>query len=139
MNDPLEMARGVLAQQAFSVFLGAELVAFAPEKTELRLPVRAEFRQQHGFVHGGLLSYLVDNALTFAGGAALGPMLLTSEFKINYVRPASGTLLIARARVIHTGRRQAVCSCEIFDVNDGDEALCAVAQGTIVKTAKSET
>ena len=33
------------------------------------------------------MSYLADNALTYAGGTALGSNALTLEFKINYVRP----------------------------------------------------
>jgi uncharacterized protein (TIGR00369 family) len=58
--------------------------------------------------------------------------VVTSEYKINYVKPAIGETLIARATVIAAGRRQAVCRCDVFVVNNGSEALCATAQGTIV-------
>lgn len=34
-----------------------------------KFPLRDEHLQQHGFVHGGVISYLADNALTFAGGS----------------------------------------------------------------------
>nr|WP_237475214.1 PaaI family thioesterase [Xanthomonas sp. LMG 9002] len=78
------------------------------------------------------MSYLADNALTFAGGLALGGDALTAEFKINYLRPARGTRLIARAQSIGKGKRQAVCRCDIVSVEEGGEGLCAVAQGTIV-------
>ncbi len=59
--------------------------------------------------------------------------VVTSEFKINYVRPAVGTRLIARARAVHAGRRQAVCHCDIYVRNETgeEETLVAVAQGTI--------
>jgi uncharacterized protein (TIGR00369 family) len=57
---------------------------------ELRLPIRDEPKQQHGFLHGGVVSYAADNALTYAGGSVLGPAIVTSEFKINYLRPAAG-------------------------------------------------
>ena len=127
----LAAARLVLQAQPFSVLLGAELVAFSAECTELRVPLRDELKQQHGFVHGGVISYAADNALTFAGGAALGPAVVTSEFKINYLRPLRGAVLVARASVVHAGRRQAVCRCEILGVEDGAETLCAIAQGTI--------
>ena len=57
--------------------------------------------------------------------------VVTSEFKINYLRPAVGELLIARAQAVHHGRAQAVCRCDVFVVQAGTEKLCAVAQGTI--------
>ncbi|QIY60176.1 hypothetical protein HEP86_32085 [Streptomyces sp. RPA4-5] len=55
------------------------------------------------------------NTLTFAAATALGPAIVTGGFSIQYVRPALGRTLRARAQVVQAGRRQAVC---------------AVAQGT---------
>ena len=132
MNDDL-LARGqaAFAAQPFSALLGARLVAYSAEETEIRLPVRDELRQQHGFVHGGVLSYLADNVLTFAGGARLEGHIVTAELKLNYVRPAQGNELVARARALSAGRTQAVARCEIYSVEDGVERLCAAGQGTI--------
>lgn len=122
----------ILLAQAFSVLLGAKLTALDRGRCELSLPITAQLLQQHGFVHGGVVSYLADNALTYAGGTALGSNALTLEFKINYVRPAVGELLIARAHAEATGKTQSVCACRVYAVRDGEEKLCAVAQGTIV-------
>ena len=58
---------------------------------------------------------------------------VTSEYKINYVRPAIGEVLIAKATVVAAGRRQAVCRCDVLVRQDGEEKLCAVAQGTIAR------
>ncbi|MDQ0082154.1 uncharacterized protein (TIGR00369 family) [Variovorax boronicumulans] len=129
----LAYGRRMLASQPFSVLIGAELHALAPGLAELQLPLTAQLKQQNGFAHGGIVSYMADNALTFAGGSALRVPVVTSEFKINYVRPALGDRLIARATTAHCGRSQAVCTCEVFVVNDGAEKLCALAQGTIAK------
>ncbi len=131
----LEQGKGVLASQPFSDLIGAVLTRFDREGTELRVPVRQALKQQHGFVHGGVLSYVADNALTYAGGAALGFNVVTSEYKINYLRPAIGEEIIARASAIHAGKTQAVCRCEVFVVNEGKETLCAIAQGTIARLA----
>jgi uncharacterized protein (TIGR00369 family) len=131
MHLTLEHAVQALQAQPFSRLLNSRIVAFSPAHTELRIPVTDALRQQHGFVHGGVLSYAADNALTFAGGSALGPAVVTSEFKINYVRPAKGEELVARATVVHAGKSQAVCRCEVFSRNQDAEILCAVAQGTI--------
>jgi uncharacterized protein (TIGR00369 family) len=84
-------------------------------------------------VHGGVLAYLADNALTYAGGSVLGKVL-TSEFKINYLRPAKDAdRLVAVATVVGSGRTQAVCRCDIYLERMGERKICAAAQGTIRK------
>jgi uncharacterized protein (TIGR00369 family) len=129
----LAMGRAVLANQPFSRFLGAELVSLSPGRCELAVDLRDDLKQQDGFAHGGVVSYLADNALTFAGGTAMRVPVVTSEYKINYVRPALGERVIARASTAHVGRSQTVCRCEVFSVQSGEEKLCAIAQGTIVR------
>ncbi|WP_418961135.1 PaaI family thioesterase [Streptomyces tritici] len=132
-NELTAFAHAVFDAQPFSKFLGAELGDVGPDFAEIRVQVRPELLQQHGFVHGGVLSYLADNALTFAGGLALGGDALTAEYKINYAKPATGETVVARARALVTTRRQAVCQCTLHTVSaDGEERLVAVAQGTIV-------
>lgn len=129
----LSYYQGVLASQPFSAWLGATLDAIEPGRVRLLLPIKPEMLQQHGFVHGGALAYLADNALTFAGGSVLGDSL-TSEFKVNYVRPAVGPgTLVAEAVSVADGKTQAVCRCDIYVSRDGERKLCAVAQGTIRK------
>ena len=114
----LEWGRKVLASQPFSVLLGAELVAFSPGIAELKVPIRPGLKQQNGFVHGGAISYAADNALTYAGGSALGRGVVTSEFKINYVRPALGEFLRPR-HGRHAGKSQAVCRRDVFVSSQG--------------------
>ena len=133
MEDFFEQTREVLAAQPFTQLLGATLEYIEGEMVVLSLPLRDELKQQHGFAHGGVLSYLADNALTIAGAMGLGRSVLTSEFKINYVRPAIGTTLVARASVIYAGKRQAVCRCDVFVREANSEKLVATAQGTIAK------
>jgi uncharacterized protein (TIGR00369 family) len=129
----LAMGREVLGHQPFSVLVGAELTQLAPGRAEIQLAITDPLRQQDGFAHGGVVSYLADNTLTYAGGTAMRVPVVTAEYKINYVRPAVGERLIARAEAVAVSRSQAVCRCEIFAVKDGEEKLCAVAQGTIAR------
>jgi len=138
MNDLFEYGRSVLNTQPFSAFLGAELTALEIGRAEITLLVREDFYQQHGFIHGGVISYLADNCLTFSGGSVLGNSV-TSEYKINYVRPAIGHKLIARATVLYSGTRQAVCDCKVFTLGENGETLVAVAQGTINKMELSKS
>jgi uncharacterized protein (TIGR00369 family) len=137
MDDLLQLGKQVLASQPFSVFIGAELTSFSPGYVELTIPITPQLKQQHGFVHGGVISYAADNALTFAGGSVLGPEVVTAEFKINYLKPAMGTTLIARATVIYSSKTQGVCRCDVFVINEGNENLCAVSQGTIARISQS--
>jgi uncharacterized protein (TIGR00369 family) len=130
MEMSLALGRQVLAAQPFSALLGAQLQEFSEKRTELLLPLQPTFLQQNGFAHGGVLSYMADTALTFMAGAALGPAILTAEYKINYIKPAQGERLIARASVIAATKRQAVCRCDIFAATGDDEYLCATALGT---------
>lgn len=90
MTDIVDHARGALRAQPFSMLLGTELVHIGGEEASLRLPIRDELRQQYGFVHGGVISYLADNALTFAGALALGPRVVTGNTRsITCARPSS--------------------------------------------------
>ncbi len=58
---------------------------------------------QHGFVHGDVLPYLADNALTVAGGSVPGAAV-TAEHKINYFRPAADAQrLVAVANLLMNG------------------------------------
>lgn len=128
-----ELAEKVLAAQPFSVLLGTRLTEFGAGRATLELDARDELRQQNGFLHGGVLSYAADNAITFAGGTALGPAVLTGGFTINYLRPAAGAVLRAEAEVVHAGGRQATCTCRLTILDEsGAGELCAIAQGTVI-------
>ena len=128
----LEEGRSVIAHQPFSALLGSELVEFRPGYAEIHLRIDDRLRQQRGIVHGGVLSYLVDNALTFAGGSVLGEKCATLEMKINYLRPAKDGVLVARASLVSSSKRTAVTRCEIYQLADSIETLVASAQGTII-------
>lgn len=139
MPNLLETARSILATQPFSVLLGTRINAFSEGVTELELPITATLMQQHGFVHGGVISYLADNALTFAGGSVLGTAVVTAEYKVNYLKPAQGDRLVARAKVLHIGKTQAVCRCDVLATEQDNEILCATSLGTISRLRQSAT
>lgn len=136
MAAALEAVRAVVAEQPFTQLLGAQVTSVSENGCELTLALRKELTQQHGFAHGGVISYMADNAVTIAGGKVLQASVVTSEFKVNYIRPGIGDSLIAQAECLHAGRSQAVCRCEVYAVKDGVEKLCAAAQATIVLLGK---
>ncbi|MGW6280545.1 PaaI family thioesterase [Kribbella sp. NPDC055071] len=134
MELTLELAEKILAAQPFSVLLGARVTAFGAGGATLELDIRPDLQQQNGFLHGGVLAYAADNAITFAAGSTLGPEVLTGGFTISYLRPAQGTLLRAEAKVTYAGTRQATCTCELSTQDtSGTPTLCAIAQGTVIR------
>jgi uncharacterized protein (TIGR00369 family) len=129
--ERLEEGRAILASQPFSRLLGAELAELGERRAELRLVIRDEHRQHLGSAHGGVIGYLADNAMAFAASEGLTVNVVTAEFKINYLRPAVGDRLIARAEAVGAGRSLTVARCDLYTVEAGAEKLCATAQGTI--------
>ena len=133
MTELVDFGRRIVAAQPFNALVGVELLAMEEGRASFRLPLGPQHTQHHGFAHGGVIAYLADLALSYAGGPALGDCV-TVEFKINYLRPGTGTALIARGEVLKAGRNQAVCRADIHAVDaEGVERLCAAAQGTLAR------
>lgn len=132
MSNMLEKGKEILSQQPFSLLLGAKLEVFEAGSAQLSLDIRDNLKQNNGFAHGGVVSYLADNCITFAGASILGDCV-TSEYKVNYVRPAIGDRLVAKATVLYSGKRQSTCECKVYAQTDGEEKLVAVSLGTINK------
>jgi acyl-coenzyme A thioesterase PaaI-like protein len=59
--------------------------------------------------------------------------VVTSEYKINFIAPARGELLIGRGEVIKVTGRQVITRADVFAVSEGTETLVATALATIAK------
>lgn len=130
-TDLLAQARQVLQHQPFSMFMGAAIDEYRRGYALMRLPLQPHHFQQHGFAHGGVISFLADTTLTAAGASVLGNCV-TAEYKVNYVRPATNTNeLVAESTVLSSGKTQAVCRCDVFMLRNGERILCATSLGTI--------
>lgn len=125
--------RDSFTKQDFMKTIGAELVSVTSGSIELRVPVRAGLLQQHGFVHAGVVSAIADTAAGYAAMSVLseGTEVLTAEFKINLLSPASGEYLVARSRVVRSGKQLTVSACDVFALASGQEKCVATLLGTI--------
>ena len=103
-------------------------------RTEIHLPHWDGIEQQHGYVHGGVVGTIADSAAGYAAMtlAPEGASVLTVEYKLNFLAPATGDKLIARGSVVKSGRTLVVTQAEVFAVEDGRETLCALMQQTIM-------
>lgn len=138
-QDAIAAANRILAAQPFSVLVGATLTAFGDGVARLEVPFRPELLQQNGFLHGGVLAYAVDNAISFAGGSVLGLSILTAGISVTYHRPARGPI-VAEATVITATRRTAAARCEVsaIDERTGERVIVASGYGTISLVDRAE-
>jgi len=120
-----------VGRQGFMNLVGAELSELSRGQCTIAVERRPELLQQHGFFHGGVTAFLVDNATTIAAATSRGQPALTAEYKLNLLSPATGERLICRARVIKPGRQVAVVAADVFCVCDGAEKHTATALASI--------
>lgn len=116
--------------------LGAELGRVSHGAFEIRLPLRPELSQQHGYAHAGAAWAIADSAAGYAAQSCMGPGdgVLTVELKINLLAPAHGVELVARGRVERAGRTLTVCRSDVLAIGeDGEETPVATALGTFMR------
>src|SRR5579863_9538632 len=115
--------RESFARQGLMKHLGAELTALGSGECEIRVRHRGELTQQHGYFHAGVTASIADSASGYAAYSTMpaDSSVLTVEYKINLVAPAAGEELIARAKVVRSGKTLKVCSAEVYARKDGTE------------------
>jgi uncharacterized protein (TIGR00369 family) len=131
--------RESLSRQGFMSHIGAELTELTRGSCTLTVDRRPELLQQHGFFHGGVTAFLVDNATTIAAATSRGQPALTAEYKLNLLSPAAGERLICRARVIKPGRQVAVVAADVFCLTGGIEKHSATALASIAMLDEKAT
>lgn len=133
-NRREERVRRSFSNQAFMSTLGAELTVVGEGVVEIRLPFSSKLTQQHGYLHAGAVTAVLDSACGYAA-LSLAPDdkdVLTVEFKQNLLAPAAGELLIARAQVKRAGKTLTVCTADAFAITDSREKLVATMLATIM-------
>lgn len=126
--------RDSFERQGLMRHLGAEITTLIPGECEIRVPHRPELTQQHGFFHAGVTAAIADSASGYAAYSLMPSnySVLTVEYKINLMAPAAGELLIARARVVRSGKTLKICTADVFAMKGGKETLCATTLSTIM-------
>ncbi|HEY6196344.1 MAG TPA: PaaI family thioesterase [Candidatus Eisenbacteria bacterium] len=126
--------RESFARQAFMGTLGAALGRVAPGEVDIELPVRAPLLQQHGSVHAGAITSVLDSAAGYAAFSLMpaGAGVVSVEFKVNLLEPARGERIVARGRVLRAGRTLYVCVAEAIAFDGDHETRVASLQGTMM-------
>jgi uncharacterized protein (TIGR00369 family) len=115
----------------FNLFLGLTVVTADLVKQEItmRSPMRSEFERRPGSKqwHGGVIASVIDTVGDFAVGMMVGRGLPTVNFRVDYLRPAVDTALVAVSRVRRAGKSVGVADVDVFDEKG---ALLAIGRGT---------
>jgi uncharacterized protein (TIGR00369 family) len=129
--------RGNFARQRMMETIGAQLIRVEPGAVDISLPYRAEFTQQHGYMHAGVVATILDSACGYAAYSLMpaDAEVLTVEFKINLLRPAKGERLIAKGRVVRSGKTLTVCTGKALAQSADGETAVATMMATIMAIA----
>ncbi len=115
----------------FNRFLGVKLTGVRKGFARLEIPFRDELigDPMRPALHGGVLSALGDAA----GGAAVWASLdddnariSTIDLRIDYLRPARLTTLVAEATVVRVGNRVGVADVRLFNADTEDDTVATV-------------
>ena len=91
-----------------------------------RMPFRPEYLQVGGYLQGGLIVALADEAIAHAVMTVLEPAfgITTVELKCNFLAPVTNSELIADATVFKKGRTMIIGDCLVKDVDGKDVLRC---------------
>lgn len=122
------------AKQGFLIGLGARISMLGEGRCSIEMPFSSSVSQQHGFFHGGAVGALADTAGGYAAMTMVpeGSDVLTLEYKINFLKPAKGSSIIAEGVVLRAGRSVLVTRADVFACEGESRILCAALQQSIV-------
>jgi acyl-CoA thioesterase len=124
----------MVERDAFSAWLGIEVLDVRPRAAAVRMTVRPEMLNGFGVCHGGATFALADSALAFAANTH-GRVTVAIENSISY--PASvvaGDVLTAIATEESAGNRVAFYAVR---VTRQDEGVVALFRGTVYRTGRA--
>jgi uncharacterized protein (TIGR00369 family) len=130
--NPPSLAEIVTAK-GFTRAAGFRVVAVEPGSAELALAHRDDLTQFFGHFHGGVITALADQAAGIAvtTGLPKGKIGVTVEIKVNFLSPADGSELIARAKLLKMSGSIGVATVEVFTRDEKSERLCAFCTATM--------
>jgi uncharacterized protein (TIGR00369 family) len=125
--------REFLMEMPIVKFAGVEVTNIGLGRLEVKMALRPELCVTDGIAHAGIVGMLAD----LAGGGACYTMLpptwgtTTADHTIKFLAPAAGEHLLARGRVVQSGKQQSIGAVDVISVRDGVERLCATGLVTM--------
>ena len=134
-KSPTEIAQNLmLNHDAFSQWLGIEIVAITQESCTIKMTVSLQMTNGFGVAHGGITYSFADSAFAFACNA-LGIKSVSIETAISHLRPVfAHDVLTAHAVQNYAGNKTSVFTVEIHNQK---AELVALFKGTAYRTGKA--
>lgn len=132
-SDTRRLVEMVTSRPGYTSAVGMRVVFVEPGRVHLALDRRADLLQFSGFFHGGVITGLADHA---AGGAVTtlmpaGRIGVTVDLHINFLAPADGDSIVARAEAVRSGKSISVARVEVATMHGEEERLCALCTVTL--------
>jgi uncharacterized protein (TIGR00369 family) len=142
--DPADEAfehrvRASFARQRVMGTIGAQLVSVAPGEVVIQLPFREDLTQQHGYLHAGIVTAIVDSACGYAAYTLMpaDAAVLTVEYKVNFLAPAAGARFVAYGRVAKAGRTLIVTAGDVVaETSDGPKPIATMLATMMTVTGR---
>jgi acyl-CoA thioesterase len=124
----------MLANDAFSQWLGITVIALHEGYSKLQMQVRSEMLNGFKTLHGGISFAFADSALAFACNNR-NNLSVALDCSISYLKAVhEGDVLIAEATEIHNGKTTGVYNISITNQHS---VLVAQFKGTCFRTGKA--
>ena len=133
MPSPTEIVNQMMDTDAFSQWLGIEVLSVDEGNCVVQMTVRDEMCNGLGVTHGGITYSLADSALAFAANSH-GIRAMSIETSISHIAPVrAGDVLMASAREQSLKNRIAIYDIPI--VNQ-EGVVVALFKGTAYRSSK---
>lgn len=127
--------RAAFAKQNAMATIGAEITSIAPGVCEIEMAFNPAFAQQHGYLHAGAISIVLDSACGYAAFSLMpeDAAVLTIGFKVNRLSPGKGERFLFRRTVNKPGSTIRVTDRQAFALSlDGELKLIATMTATLM-------
>jgi uncharacterized protein (TIGR00369 family) len=125
----IEEVQQLIARAPFHQWLGLKVLALHDDGIEVKATWREEWvvNTEIRYTHGGILAALIDLAADWALVKHTGRGVPTIDMRVDYHAAAMPGDLIARGRVVKSGRQFSTAEAQIFDA---EGKLLASGRGT---------
>jgi len=132
-TDRIAQLAGIMELPGFPKSAGMRVVSAEPGRVTMALARKPELCQFFGHFHGGVITALADHAAGACATSSMpeGKIAVTVEIKINFLAPADGEEIVARAETIQAGSSIGVVKVEVASLKAGAERICAFATATM--------
>ena len=121
----------------FFCLMGIDIVSYEPGTAVLRMQVRPDMLNGVGWLQGGMLVALADEAIALALYTQLKERegIATISESTSFVKGVREGFIVAEAKVIKKGRRVAFAEAEVFLEND-EKTMLSRTSAAFAVTAK---